>query len=133
MKKIFHYSLVALVFLSNVLILILDSGRLGFGNLSIALLGVGMTYLGLGLWLWGFFSLGSSFALFTKTDKLVKRGIYKYLKHPIYLGIFFTFTGIALAKGSWLGLFFNLFITTTLNIVRAHSEEKALSEKFSSY
>lgn len=92
-----------------------------------------MAYLGLGLWLWGFFSLGSSFALFTKTDKLVKRGVYKYFKHPIYLGIFFAFSGIALAKGSWRGLLFNLLITTTMNIIRARNEEKAFSKKFPSY
>ena len=109
----------------------MDKTNYGFGITVIALLGVLLTYVGLGLWLWGFISLGSSFALLTQARKLVTRGAYKYFKHPIYIGIFLTFLGIAVAKGSVWGLLFNLLITTPMNIIRAKNEENALAKKFS--
>lgn len=133
MKKVLNFLVVASVFIINILLLIFSKSSFGFGLIIIAFLGIIITYLGLGIWLWGFISLGTSFALFTKADKLVKKGIYKYLKHPIYIGIFLTFTGIALAEGSFWGLLFNIVATSPLNIIRARSEEKALSKKFSTY
>jgi protein-S-isoprenylcysteine O-methyltransferase Ste14 len=63
-------------------------------------------------------------------DHLVIRGVYKYLRHPIYIGIIFTILGLTVASGSVFGLIFLFVIVIPLNILRAYFEEKALLKKF---
>ena len=122
--------MVSSVFIINVLILILSPENIGFGSISLAVFGLILMILGLILWFWGYISLGSSFALFIKADHLVKSGAYRFFKHPIYIGMFLTFLGISIAKGTISGLIFTIAATLPLNYIRARNEEKALKAKF---
>ncbi len=81
-------------------------------------------------WLGGMLSLGKNFRLFPQPKNLVRTGLYRFTKHPIYLGMTLTFSGLALAKGSLIGLLFTLLVTTPLNIYRAKKEEKEIKDKF---
>jgi protein-S-isoprenylcysteine O-methyltransferase Ste14 len=60
--------------------------------------------------------------------KIVMKGIYAYIRHPIYTGIVISYVGAELVAGSWLwvsALFF--FIPF---FYQAKKEEKFLMEKF---
>lgn len=65
-------------------------------------------------------------------QKLVTTGIYKYLKHPLYLGDILWLTGLELALNSWL--FIPLFFLLVF-LFRRHwqKEEKLLKQSFSEY
>lgn len=129
MNSIFFIT-VALAFFSNILILYLSPYFIGFGNYYIAFIGLGLFVIGFIFWLGGMLSLGKNFRLFPEPRKLVTKGLYKITKHPIYVGITLTFSGLAIAKGAILALFFTLMVTTPLNIYRAKKEERELKEKF---
>ena len=68
--------------------------------------------------------------MFARAETLVKSGVYKYLRHPIYMGMTMAFIGLSIAKGSLLALVFTLMVTTPMNLIRAKKEEKLLSHKF---
>lgn len=129
-KKLLNFLLVGVVFSTNVLILITDKENIGFGNMFLAITGLIVGFTGLFIWFWGFISLKNSFSVFARADTLVKSGIYRYLKHPIYIGMGMAFTGLSIAKGSILALLFTLIATIPLNIFRAKKEEKLLAQKF---
>ncbi len=85
---------------------------------------------GLGLWVWGFLSLGKSFAVLPKAKELKTKGAYKFFRHPIYIGIALSCLGISLGMGSLPGILFTFLIIIPLNIFRAKKEEKELEKKF---
>lgn len=61
---------------------------------------------------------------------LVKDGPYKFVRHPVYLGMTIAFFGAAFIMRNWLGIIgvFTLFLPS--EIYRARLEEKALEKKF---
>ena len=61
---------------------------------------------------------------------LIKEGPYKYIRHPIYLGIIFELIGIALVANALYFIIFILFINTPLYIMRALYEERISIIKF---
>ena len=73
--------------------------------------------------------LGDAFQASAKANKLVKTGIYKKVRHPIYLfGIIF-FLGIIFITQMFFLLIF-LAVLILLQINRIKKEEKVLTEKF---
>ena len=102
----------------------------GFGYPFIVPAALGIGLAGLALWILGTINMGKSLAVLPGADRLVVRGIYKYIRHPIYIGINFTILGLTVASGSTFGLAFLIIVVIPLNIVRARFEEKALLKKF---
>jgi len=74
--------------------------------------------------------LGRSLAVLPGSEKLITAGIYKYLRHPIYVGIDLTLAGLFLALGSTYGFLYLVLVVLPLNILRSRLEEKALLQKF---
>jgi protein-S-isoprenylcysteine O-methyltransferase Ste14 len=65
------------------------------------------------------------------TQTIVDRGIYRYVRHPIYTGDLFLVAGLELALNSWLVL---AAVPLALFIVRqVLAEETLLSRAFPSY
>lgn len=93
---------------------------------SLVLLGVVIAFLGLILWVVSYINLGKSFGVLPQKQKKVKKGVYKYLNHPMYIGIWLTFLGISLANASWQALVFLNIVITPLLFIRAVFEEKKL-------
>lgn len=91
-----------------------------------AVLGVLLATVGVFLWGISFWQLRSVFQVLPVKNKRIKRGIYKRLKHPMYLGILFTFTGLGLSFQSRQGLFFTAFFILPLLVMRARLEEREL-------
>lgn len=63
-------------------------------------------------------------------NEIVALGVYKYLRHPMYVGITLTFCGLFLAIGSTVGMVYLFVIVIPLNLMRASLEEIALIEQF---
>lgn len=89
--------------------------------------GLLVSIVGIGIWIYSYISLGKSFGVLPKRQKRVVGGIYRYFKHPMYLGIMMTFVGLALANGSRLGLGYSLLVLLPILIIRVYWEEKELS------
>lgn len=102
----------------------------GFGFPAIVLPSLIIGFLGLLLWIVSMMNLGSSFAVLPGAKQLVRGGVYKYIRHPMYCGINVTLGGLVIASGSYLGLSVYLVLVIPLNIIRSRLEERALLEEF---
>ncbi|MBI5465139.1 isoprenylcysteine carboxylmethyltransferase family protein [Candidatus Gottesmanbacteria bacterium] len=123
--------LIPFLYLLAILIISTTATILGFGMIFLSILGVVLAFIGLFLWVLGFLNLGrQAFSVLPKAKILKTGGIYKYFRHPIYLGITLTCLGLSLSLGSKAGLFYTILIIIPLNIIRARKEEKILTERF---
>ncbi|MFI5345193.1 MAG: methyltransferase family protein [Elusimicrobiota bacterium] len=80
----------------------------------------------------GILCLGRSFTLYIEERPLVKNGVYRYLKHPIYIGYMLSLIGVLLRNSSRSMILF-LAIAATLFAVRAVLEERRLSAAYPEY
>ncbi|MFB0518203.1 MAG: isoprenylcysteine carboxylmethyltransferase family protein, partial [Acidobacteriota bacterium] len=62
--------------------------------------------------------------------RLIKEGVYGYIRHPGYLSLLLVFFGIPLAFGSWVGLIIYGGLAIPLIIHRIRLEERLLEEHF---
>jgi protein-S-isoprenylcysteine O-methyltransferase Ste14 len=85
---------------------------------------------GVALWIVAMIYLGKSLAVLPGGERLVTRGVYRYLRHPVYLGIDMALFGLFLAVGSMVGMIYFFVVVLPLNIIRSRFEEKALLQKF---
>jgi protein-S-isoprenylcysteine O-methyltransferase Ste14 len=96
-------------------------------------------YLGIVLFSLGFIgmhwaeaSLDKQFSVYVTIQddhKLVTDGLYRYLRHPRYLGVIIFTMGISLVYRSWLALILVAALTLVL-IWRIHDEEALLRQEF---
>ncbi len=73
--------------------------------------------------------LGSSFQASAAAKKLIKDGIYKVIRHPIYFFGFTFILGFIIFIQKFYGLIF-LIILFLLQMKRIKKEEQVLEEKF---
>ena len=85
--------------------------------------------MGVLLWAAAMWTLGSSLAVLPGTDHLVTKGVYRVFRHPVYIGIVLTLSGLFVACGSVPCLVYVGVVVIPLNIIRARAEEKALLEQ----
>jgi protein-S-isoprenylcysteine O-methyltransferase Ste14 len=102
----------------------------GFGIRSLVYAGLTVGLSGVALWIVAMIHLGKSLAVLPGGERLVTRGVYRYLRHPVYLGIDMTLFGLFLAVGSTYGMIYFVVVVVPLNIIRSRFEEKALLKKF---
>ncbi len=63
---------------------------------------------------------------------LVRKGPYKFIRHPMYLSILIVFTSILISRFSYIGL--AIFVSLTLNLLlKLNFEESLLSRHFHDY
>ena len=101
----------------------------GFGYDELVYSGLSVGAVGLILWILAMLTLGPSLAVLPGTVRLVTRGVYRYLRHPVYVGIVLTLSGLFLACGSTICLAYVLVVVIPLNIFRARTEEQVLREQ----
>jgi protein-S-isoprenylcysteine O-methyltransferase Ste14 len=96
---------------------------------QLALLGYIITLAGATLWTTARYRLGDSFSVFPKATKIVQTGIYKKIRHPIYISGIITIFGLCLIyQNLWFYLAWLALII--IQIIRAKTEEKFLAKKF---
>lgn len=66
-----------------------------------------------------------------KTQEVVSKGIYGFIRHPIYTGDLFLLLGLELALNSWL--FLGVFLLAPVVMIKAMKEEKMLVRKLTGY
>ena len=92
-------------------------------------LGLGLMVFGIALREWAVLSLGRFFTVRVTVDPdhtLVRRGLYRWLRHPAYSGSMLTLVGIPLSLGTWAGGVLVLVLTLSGYLYRVRIEEKAL-------
>jgi protein-S-isoprenylcysteine O-methyltransferase Ste14 len=66
----------------------------------------------------------------TAVDKPNTTGLYRFSRHPMYLGILLVYIGISIACASWVYLLLALAYLTTYRNVFMIPEERMCCEKF---
>ncbi|MGH2521247.1 MAG: methyltransferase family protein [Anaerolineales bacterium] len=96
--------------------------------LGLGLMLVGLAFRGYAIW-----QLGQFFApevAIQPGQRVVDRGLYRYLRHPSYTGTFITIVGYGLALTNWLSLLIMLALPGIVYAFRMKVEEAALLEAF---
>jgi len=99
-------------------------------------------YLGSGLILTGMIirfaairSLGKFFTVnlgIQDNHRLIRTGLYKYIRHPSYSGSLLSFAGFCLSLNNWLSLLIIMIPVIATFINRINIEEKLLLRQFGS-
>ena len=121
--------LVPMLYLFPLVFAYLRPKNFGFGFRELVYAGLSVGAVGVLLWMTAMWSLGSSLAVLPGTDKLVTKGLYRIFRHPVYIGIVLTLTGLFVACGSVTSLVYVLVVVIPMNIFRAKAEEKVLLEQ----
>ncbi|HLB58834.1 MAG TPA: isoprenylcysteine carboxylmethyltransferase family protein [Bdellovibrionota bacterium] len=93
-------------------------------------IGLGLSILGFCIRLLAMRTLGQQYTMFVtirEGHRLVAHGIYKYVRHPGYLGQFVFLLGFVMLMGSVWGFLMYLFWVAT-QIYRMYVEERVLVE-----
>jgi protein-S-isoprenylcysteine O-methyltransferase Ste14 len=101
-------------------------------NLIIGLIGMVITFLGVGFAVWARVHLGkywSSMPAIRVDHKLIRTGPYNLVRHPIYTGILFGIAGTAIIIGEPAGLI-AFFLILGVYLWKIRIEEKYLQEEF---
>ena len=95
------------------------------------LLGVAIACLGTVLRAWSILTLGTFFrrdVMVETGQAVIRKGPYRWLRHPSYTGTLVNTFGLALAFGSWVGAALALTIATLGHLPRIRVEEAELHE-----
>lgn len=96
--------------------------------------GLFTVYAGMALVLWAATYIRAAFlgGVEPRPEKLVQAGPYRFVRHPVYLGMTIALVGAALVLRSWPGLLAVFLLFLPSEIYRARLEEEALRHKVGS-
>jgi protein-S-isoprenylcysteine O-methyltransferase Ste14 len=94
--------------------------------------GTAWFYAGLPVYILGLAFITSAMLAFISTpvDKPNTTGLYRFSRHPMYLGILLMYIGIGIASASWVYLLLALVYLATYRNVFMIPEERMCCEKF---
>ena len=78
-------------------------------------------------------TLGKSFSAnvaIQNSQRITRAGLYRFVRHPSYLGLLLVFLAIGLHSHNWIGLALAMVPTIAALLYRIHVEEAALAEAF---
>jgi protein-S-isoprenylcysteine O-methyltransferase Ste14 len=79
------------------------------------------------------FTLGRSFSAnvaIRESQKMMRSGLYRMVRHPSYLGLLMVFVAIGIHSRNWISFVVAIVPTTAALIYRIQVEEQALQEAF---
>ena len=102
-------------------------------SLLIGVIGFGIIIIGVIIRFIAICTLGDMFDLYIKIQEnhvLITRGIYRFIRHPSYLGLLILILGISVYFSSILGIISAVTIGPLMIIPRIRYEERLLLKKF---
>jgi len=102
---------------------------------SVFWIGIGISAFGFVFFLIGVFTLGKSLSLYpspSPKSKLMTRGVFRYIRHPVYTGLLLFLFGISLAFAG-LAKFVLFVAAVILFSQKADYEESRLILKYPEY
>jgi protein-S-isoprenylcysteine O-methyltransferase Ste14 len=78
-------------------------------------------------------SLGKSFSsnvAILDSQRIKKNGLYRFVRHPSYLGLLLVFLAVGLHSRNWIAFAVAFLPTTAAMLYRIHVEESALTAAF---
>lgn len=88
---------------------------------------------GLTLRWWAIVSLGKSFSsnvAIHATQRVLKTGLYRWMRHPSYTGLLLCIFAVALHTRNWISFLIIIFPCFAAVLYRIHVEEAALRDHF---
>ena len=132
--KIIWITIIVSIFLgitlNNTKLLISHSQALNFYHAGISLIVIGLVVRWIAI-----LTLKKSFKVHvtvSENQQIVQSGIYKYIRHPSYLGSLLSFFGLALVFNNWLTLIMIFVPILIAFLYRISLEEKVLTAAFGS-
>lgn len=95
-------------------------------------IGLAVTAMGVGIAIWARLSLGANWSgtvTLKNQHELVRKGLYRWIRHPIYTGIALGMFGSAIIRGYLIGLIGAGLVLLSFYI-KARKEESFLREEF---
>ena len=105
--------------------------RVGADTWATLLLGVAIACLGTVLRAWSILTLGTFFrrdVMVETGQSVIRKGPYRWLRHPSYTGTLVNTFGLGLAFGSWIGAALAVTIAALGHLPRIRVEEAELRE-----
>jgi protein-S-isoprenylcysteine O-methyltransferase Ste14 len=97
-------------------------------GLGLPVVAAGLALIGWALWTLDIGMLGGVESL---APRLVTAGPYRWVRHPVYIGMVAALAGYGVAAASWPGLVATTLLVAPAAAYRARREEAALARKFS--
>ncbi len=97
-----------------------------------ATLGAALVLIGWAFQIWAFLSWPSLFAGHGILDdhRLLTRGAYAVVRHPVYLGAFLIWLGLGLAFSNWVVLAIAIVYVIPIYLLYLRAEERMMLESF---
>ena len=108
-------------------------GRIHVETNVIAGIGLSLLIIGFGVRGAAIIGLGKYFTgtvLIKHDHRLIRSGLYKYVRHPAYAGTLLAHLGLGLSFSNWFTLGFSSIPFIAAALYRMHVEERALQEAF---
>jgi protein-S-isoprenylcysteine O-methyltransferase Ste14 len=110
-----------------------DFGRMRAGAGVVEAAGVFLLLAGTAIRWTAVFTLGSYFTVnvaILEGHRIVRHGIYRFIRHPSYTGLLLRYLGFGLAFANWLSLALIFLPLCVATLYRIRVEEAALRERF---
>ena len=127
-QKIFFYILLS-VYLLIVLIDVLTFLKVDRKSPQLFFIGLLIYFMGVAVRRAAIYALGDMWSVFVEVksnQRLVKEGVYKYIKHPYYLAVILELSGFSLLCQSLTGLLLAIFLQGGLLLYRIKIESRVL-------
>jgi len=108
-------------------------GRLHFGTVVIPIIGLMLLILGIAIRWTAIYTLGKYFTgkvLIQPDQQLIRKGLYRYVRHPAYAGSLLAHVGLGLSFSSWFTLAFSAIPFVIAVWYRMRVEDEALHQAF---
>lgn len=133
-QTVVRYLLEVLLYIALFIIPFFDRRTIGVfqDNLILRWLGNILCMVGYGLIFWSGVALGRQYSAdvtIQEDHHLITNNIYRYIRHPRYLGIIALSIGISCVFRSWVGLLATTFFLAML-LFRIKDEEKVMQKEF---
>jgi protein-S-isoprenylcysteine O-methyltransferase Ste14 len=126
---------IAIAVTAAVFLQFVRAGRMAASHRALHLVATGLLVAGLAIRWTAILTLGRFFSTNVAIQDghtIIRRGLYRRVRHPSYSGLLLAFAGLGVTFGSWFSLAAVMIPVLTAVLYRVRVEEDALVETFGS-